>query len=345
MSEVSNGLNQEPGLVKLTDVPSGDNTPQNSKGSLKRHPSVGWGVAWMVVGMLCVLVQPTLGYIAGAYGASVLVSDGKRGSRVLYALLTVCVPVVALIDFAFDGWRGGVDVLVNSLLMAIVVLCVSKAMAGGRASSRICLVALVASCAYLAIAEMEAVLAGTTMAQTVDGVVQQLQSIETTISNRAQLGTAISAVNQFWPMVFVMLAFTWVAAAYVGARLGLRKVDEGSLFSHFEVPLWCVGLLLAGVVALIAARIFPWWASQLTLVGANMAMTVRIALTVQGLALLSWFMQRHHVVGIVQAVVFLAAASLEVSFFVMSVMGLVDVWANFRNLPHGGKPVGTEVSK
>lgn len=340
-----NGLNQEPGLVKFAGVSSGNNASQDSQGSLKRRPSFGWGVAWTVVGMLCVLVQPTLGYIAGAYGASVLVSDGKHGSRVLYVLLAACVAACSLIDFAFDGWRGGADVLMNSLLMAIVVLCMSKAMAGGRASSRICLVALVASCAYLAIAEMEAVLAGTTMAQTVDGVVQQLQSIETTISNRAQLGTAISAVNQFWPMVFVMLACTWVAAAYVGARLGLGKVDESNLFSHFEVPLWCMGLLLSGVVVLIAARIFPWWASQLTLVGANVAMSVRVALAVQGLALLSWFMQRHHIVGIVQAVVFLAAASLEVTFFVMSVVGLVDVWANFRNLPHGGEPVGTEVSK
>lgn len=346
------GLGNEPGLVRREEPNGNTNLPKRNDSVRPWGASTAaWGIAWVVAGMCFLLVQPTIGCVIGSYGtAIVLNTEGKHKGLALGLSLALSGLACSVLSIVQGSWADGVDVLLNAVLMAFVMVVVSMAVGSKKPATQwVCVAGLVGSVAYLGIGELEAVLGGTTMVAMVNDIVSQIASIETTLSTRAQLGNAVSLISLFWPMAFVLMACIWVACCYLGARLGLRsvgkQVEDRNTFSNFEVPLWVVALLLGGVVALVAARILPWWASQLTMVGANVAMTARVALAVQGLALLSWLMRRHGVSVLLQALVFVMAAYLEVSFFVMSVVGLVDVWANFRHLSHGATPAKSESSK
>lgn len=311
---------------------------------------MAWGLAWVVVGVCCVLVQPAIGCVAGAYGAAILLSKKEgRANLALVLALVLSVLGCSVLTMLTEGWASGVDTLANTVLMAFVLVGVSVATASRKAASWICAIAAVAAGACLGIGALEAYLGGTTITETVSEIVQQLNGIQTSLSNRAQFATAVSMVSRYWPMAFVLMGCAWVACAYLGARLGLSsvgyKVEEVNTFSSFEVPLWMVGALLAGVVALVATRILAAWSEQLTFVGANVVMATRVAFAVQGLALVGWFMRRHRFSGLAQALVFVLALYVEMQFFVMSVIGLVDVWANFRHLPHGDEPSQSESAK
>ena len=67
----------------------------------------------------------------------------------------------------------------------------------------------------------------------------------------------------------------------------------------------------------------------------NVILAVRFALAAQGLAVLSWVIREKKPSGLMAALAVIAALYLEVQFIVMSIVGLVDVWRNFRHLERG----------
>ena len=71
------------------------------------------------------------------------------------------------------------------------------------------------------------------------------------------------------------------------------------------------------------------------MVSGNALLTVRYALAAQGLAVLAWQARARKVPRFTCVAVVLVAMYLEAQFIVMSVVGLLDIWGNFRHLPRG----------
>ena len=67
----------------------------------------------------------------------------------------------------------------------------------------------------------------------------------------------------------------------------------------------------------------------------TLLLSVRFIFTVQGLGVLMGMLNRWRLGCFTRVVVIMIAVSLE-TMFVLSIIGLVDVWANFRKLPRDG---------
>ena len=104
----------------------------------------------------------------------------------------------------------------------------------------------------------------------------------------------------------------------------------------FDLPLWVVAVFVVAVCGLAVATSVSLGLTQLLLmVSLNVIMGLRFAFMIQGLALISAFMRKRELRQFTRVLTFVAAFYLEAQFFVMSIVGLVDVWANFRHLPRG----------
>ena len=70
-------------------------------------------------------------------------------------------------------------------------------------------------------------------------------------------------------------------------------------------------------------------------------MSVRYIFTIQGLAVVLALLARWRTGCFLRVVVIMFAISLE-TMFVLSIIGLIDVWANFRKLPRDGAHAGAQ---
>lgn len=299
-------------------------------------------MAWTLVGMLTMLFGPAFGCAIAAYGVTQVLCQARRRPRLLAAASILGGALLCGVStWITDGALAAATEVIDTMVSGAVVYVACVAICGKRpATSALCLATATAAALWLGETAIEARMQGTTITASVDALVETLRGVQTSLSTRAAMGTMTSLVSLLWPMAYVVTSAVQVACSCLGARIALRGMrrhpEEANTFSHFEMPLWAVGVLLGGVVLLVAARILPSWSDQLTMAGANVVMVVRVGLAVQGLALMSWLMQRYRFSGLAQAILFLLASYLELQFFVMSVVGLVDVWANFRQLDHGG---------
>ena len=53
--------------------------------------------------------------------------------------------------------------------------------------------------------------------------------------------------------------------------------------------------------------------------------------------MLTWFFREKRMGSFASTVFTLLALYLELQFYIMTIVGLVDVWRNFRHLPRGKK--------
>lgn len=316
-----------------------------------REPSFVWGVSWCLLGVALMTIEQGLGCALAAFGSAILLGVKRPGARAAMAgtLLGTLAVCTAVFWFRF-GMADGLDMAANGLVGIGVACAMAYAVSSESKTTVLASVTtLVAAGLLLAISEAEAIAAGTTLSATVNSVLSVFTTAETSLSTRAQIGALVPILNLVWPIAFLLDALVWSALSYVGARMALaktgRKPAKANLFSNFEMPLWVVGILLAGVVAIVAANTLSWWGDILRMVGANLAMVARVGLAVQGTALLSWLMAKNKVWVPLRVLAFVLCAYLEISFFVMSVVGLVDVWANFRHLPHGASSSASETTK
>lgn len=339
MPEPPTGLKDETRDDEILKVV--DDDPQEPSPMGTREPNLMWGVAWCAVGMACMLVEQGIGCALAAFGAAVLLTLGSRRSRVSLAVVLLVGSVLCgVADGIRYGLWTGVDTGVNAAVCAGLVAAVAFATCSRRRSNTlVCLATLAVALVSLLISEAEAAWTGTTVSAVVDQAMSALSGADVSLSTQQQLGVIAPLVSLVWPVAYLLVAAIWTSLAYLGARVALgrmgRRASTANLFKNFEMPLWVPGALLAGVVATVAAQNLPWWGDALRMVGANAVMYARVGLAVQGIALLSWLMQKNKVWPVLQAFAFVLALYLELSFFVMSVVGLVDVWANFRHLPHG----------
>jgi uncharacterized protein YybS (DUF2232 family) len=142
-------------------------------------------------------------------------------------------------------------------------------------------------------------------------------------------------VLNLWPLTYAMLSFSVVVGAHLGARMGvspeLKEKQAKWQISSFKAPLWSV-VVLAVSASLLALSFGLSGSVQdvFRIVGVNALMLVRFIFAFQGYAVLLWFLQDRRIGCLLRVMILILAIDLEMSFFVLSVVGLIDVWAKFR---------------
>ena len=154
-----------------------------------------------------------------------------------------------------------------------------------------------------------------------------------------------------WPFVYALTALINVGLAALGSFWGALRGNAGvpspqgmppirmPRLAVFDTPLWAVGLLAASVLGVAIAELAGDASGLLLPASVTLLLSVRFIFALQGFGVLFGLMDRWRLGCVMRTVVIVVAVWLE-AMFVMSIVGLVDVWANFRRLPRGN--AGTE---
>ena len=235
------------------------------------------------------------------------------------------------------GAAQGVGVVIACLAGLIVALVCWK---GRLAPGTGCLIVAVLFAAHIGVDSVFALMSGTTLPQTMAELIEFYREAFTEASptSSAQVETVSSLVGILWPTAYVVVSAGELAAGLVGAHLALRRADsprteEG--IANYDLPLWVVAVLVAAAAGLAVSLTVPSAPQLVLMVSANLAMALRIAFAIQGAAVLVWLLRGRDLGPFARVLVWVAALYLEVQFVVLTVVGVVDVWANFRHLQRG----------
>ena len=304
--------------------------------SAKLAPSTG--LVWCILGaILCTIMVP-VGIVVVAAGSAVLSGMASKRSWLGYAMALL----VPAFGYALGGYPS--ELARDTACYLIAYAVGSRVVRDDVSSGRAVACAVVASVALFGIDMAIMATAGLSMtnavAQTFDATVRAYES-QMGIRVASELEGARSMVLLLWPSCYALMGALTAWFALVGARSGARRaqveVSGSAGLAAFDLPLWVVAALVAGVFILVLGRTLPGAPHRVTMVGANLLMASRIALAVQGLAVIAWVCQRFGLGRIVRFFLFVLAVNLEISLMAVSVVGLVDVWANFRHLIRGGE--------
>ena len=152
---------------------------------------------------------------------------------------------------------------------------------------------------------------------------------------------ASSLFNTLWPFVYVMLSVMYVLAAAAGSFLLETRFERRPFpsLASFDAPLWAVGVLAASAL-LIAASVAVGGSAgyPLSVVGATSLMSVRIIFVLQGFGVVAAKLSQARTGCALRALVVLLLIWVESVLMAVSIVGLLDVWANFRKLPRDASP-------
>lgn len=266
-----------------------------------------------------------------AYGYGFSTTGGARGR--VAALMAALVPAAAL------SASLGLASVVSALVSCLVAVAASELVVRGRfTAGAACAIVAAAGAARLGVDALVVASAGTT----VPALLNEL--LDTYLGRLGDLALARSmrvAVTLLWPVAYVATSVVECLVALLGSRLAAGR-SAGALpgpprLVAFDVPLWVVAALVASAAGLAAALTVDAVPGMVLMVSLNVAMALRFAFAVQGLAVLVWFVRSRGAGSSVATLLGVAALYLEAQFFVLTVAGLVDVWANFRHLVRGGK--------
>lgn len=299
-----------------------------------RAQTIG-GVLWCVAGGVVMSMATPLGTMLVAVGSCLLAgTKGRSGvlASVAVALAATLVTAFVTDDLPFD--------LVACAACGLAFGCLYGL--GRMTWGKGCAVFAATSVALLVIDAVMMWANGLNLGTYItDAVGELFSSIDASASVdlASQLKVFENAFDVLWPSAYTVVAFACVVCAALGARVALRDAGMAGRalpFREFDLPLWVGYCLLAGIVGLVVASTVSVAQDAVLVVSANVLMGVRMVLAVEGVAVLVWLLDGHAVGGLLRGLALVAAVVLDVQFFVMAIVGLIDVWANFRHLNRGG---------
>ncbi len=303
---------------------------------LGRPPKEMSGALWFALGSFTSFVIPFFGVVMMGYGARELLE--ARGSRGFLFAVAEGIVITAVALFANSGMGM---LLVGEVLCVLGVVWCMRNHAATLAS--ICAVIVATALVNIGIEAAVATAAGSSLSQVVDGLLAYMVSVA-----QDAAGTGIQAeliVRQIAPVLKALWPFTYVAsagmdalAAGIGSYLmyvrtsGIPRVPA---IVAFDMPMWPVGVLIASILGLSASLSgFPG-AEVLLSVSVTALMSVRFIFAIQGFAVVLTFANRFRFGCLGRTLLLVLSIWLETMFFIVSIVGLIDVWANFRKLTRG----------
>ncbi|WP_302011093.1 DUF2232 domain-containing protein [Collinsella tanakaei] len=305
---------------------------------LGRPPKEMSGALWFALGSFASFVIPFFGVVMMGYGARELLE--ARGSRGFLFAVAEGIVITAVALFANSGMGM---LLVGEVLCVLGVVWCMRNHAATLAG--ICAVVVATALVNIGIEAAVATAAGSSLSQVVDGLLAYMVSVA-----QDAAGTGIQAeliVRQIAPVLKALWPFTYVAsagmdalAAGIGSYLmyvrtsGIPRVPA---IAAFDMPMWPVGVLIASILGLSASLSgFPG-AEVLLSVSVTALMSVRFIFAIQGFAVVLTFANRFRFGCLGRTLLLVLSIWLETMFIIVSIVGLIDVWANFRKLTRGSQ--------
>ena len=108
-------------------------------------------------------------------------------------------------------------------------------------------------------------------------------------------------------------------------------------FKRFDVPLWLVAVFIVALACLAGWVMAAGVPEGVGVVALNIILCLRLVFFLQGFAVMLSLMDSHGWGAVPRVLVISTALLIEMSLSVVCVLGLVDVWANFRKLARTGR--------
>ena len=291
------------------------------------------GLFWAAFGGMIAFAAPNIGSVIAAYG--ICLACFERAGSLLWKALLACLGAGALTAALVDLTQVPLVILTCVATIAVALLVM-----GNKATSGcLCALALALAAATGGVEALYAWIGGTTLPQAITDLLAasgEMLSKGANISAQVGVDRAVALARTYWPMAYLSGAAVRVALALFGARLALRKrgvVFEKSALMEFDAPLWVCAAFVVGMAASMSAPLFPEWSYWIKFFGENVLTAARIALSIQGIAVGLWYARQWGVGPFMRGMLVALMVWIEVSFVVMSVLGLVDaLLANFRSL-------------
>ncbi len=298
----------------------------------------------MVGGFGAGFISPLACLLVG-FGALAAGAGKNVGVRVLVAAGT-------LVFAGIGGFVFGVDAVPDALIACVLALALAEmARRGKMTPTRAIVAALVATAAHIGVAEAFAVSQQTTLASSFSGMLDANKELLDAAGVDAGTWQTLKwALGLVWPAVYGTLSAFELLCSCAGATLAAANLQNRGVkqprLGNFDLPLWVVAIFVAAVAGIAVWATQPALASDVLLaVAGNALLTVRYALAFQGFAVLVWLLQGMKAPKLAIVLAVLAAVYLEAQFIVMSIVGLLDVWANFRHLTRGEVADDQETAK
>lgn len=297
------------------------------------------GIVWCVVGALLGTVAPPFAAYFAALGCAMLSGGDARILRVAVVTSPLCVLGLLLGAEAPDVLVGISSYLAGCLIGVVVAR-------RGTSVTALTIAVVALGCALIAIDVWRASLAETSLESVLstelDAVVDAYAQ-QTGIAGTSALETAREVAMMLWPMSYLLIAAFSAICALLGARAGLRRAGTDSPrlpLSRLDSPLWVVGVLAGSILAVSLGVLMGEGGRRVVMIGLNALMVVRVVLALDGMGVIAWFFVRMGVGRLGMALILALAVNIELSLPIVSGLGLVDFWANFRRLARGTTPVG-----
>ena len=319
------GPQQECDLVVWSDRQDGDS----------KKASVVIPLVLCVAGALSAAIAPPMACLLMGFGALCAGAGRGLGAQALIAAGT-------LVLCGVGGAYFGVDSVPNALIVGVFSLASALAVEKSKMRPGVaCVIVALAAAAQIGVAIVAAKMANTSVGDSFIGVLAANPQLLESAGLDADVRSLVEwAVRTFWPAAFSTTALIEFLCAYAGCGLAARRLRDRKVewpdFGLYDLPLWVVAVFVASLAGCAA-----WYTHQeatgnaLLMVSGNVLLTVRYALAAQGLAVLAWQTRNRRVPTPTAVVVILVAMYLEAQFIVMSVVGLLDIWGNFRHLSRG----------
>lgn len=294
-----------------------------------KAPVFAHALLWTAVGGFALDVLPVLGCVMIAFAAARILAHEKEILKIVATVVAAFAGVVVPLFF------GVVDVLATALSAIGIAISLVVANFANKHRANVTtnyIIATLAALAMMGFWVVGAYLGGTIPAEAINEIMNQISRVLQTTGSldmQAQFSAVFPLVKLLLPFGFFLLAGANVLGAHFGARL-TRPATPQKMWrlECFDAPTWSV---IALIVAVFLCTVGA--ASEVVLsIGVSTIAALRFIFMLQGFAVMMWWLGKYRTGCFLRFVILFLAIDLEASFFVLSILGLIDFFANFRKL-------------
>ncbi|AEB07874.1 hypothetical protein Corgl_1779 [Coriobacterium glomerans PW2] len=295
-----------------------------------RQPHDAHAALCVLVGSILGIVSPLIGCCALGCGIREFMETRQLKGFALGALEGAA---IAAASWFFDA--GYAFSLAQGLLVALgVTWCMRD-----RRATALGISAVIASVACITMVAVSVIasMAGSNIAEF--SIAYLLSTARETSGNGIEQTVFISSiapiVQMLWPLQYVLEAAVQAGAVGLGVQVMRMRVDgtqSAARLSAFRAPGWSVAVLAVAIIGFGLSWAGVPYAHVLRVASATVAMSVRFIFAIQGFGIMFALFEHHRVGCAMRTMLVIIAVVVEMVSFVFSVVGLVDVWANFRSL-------------
>ena len=304
-------------------------TAPQGRGSRLAH-----GLLWLVIGSVVDVLMPFAGVLLLGYALRELVRIPRGLLAGIPVAAALCAASIVL----------GSDVAATLALGMLSALGIAWCMRDAHATVLgVSLVVVTVSLVSIGIDAIALVLSGKDLHQFVSAMYSMVdEAMRTTMGTGIEADMAIAQVAPIirvvWPLMYVGSAAIDALAAGIGSYMMYLRQHPGvrpPAFVNFDAPVWSVGVLAVSVLGFGISFSSVPFPDAIRTICATLLMSVRFIFTFQGMGVVGYLLQRNQMGCLLQTVAIFLSIWLETMFFALSIVGLIDVWANFRHLPRG----------